>query len=1319
MKKKDNPIENLKKNKALLAGLVGLVCFIGLVVIIGLQVISDNNISVKDLRVTNITDTSFAVSWISDDTYEGQVVFKEGSSNWPVLFAQSGTEIAYEDKDVELNQSGEYVIKDTGLKDRFIHHVTIKNLKPETVYSFRVKGLVNGKSGEIDQVSTISIIEDLNTPDPAYGKVVDQVDSSKLASSGIVYYQLISEENDQVVKTQVYSALITENGTWSGDVGMMLDYEGNSVEFSGDSTLAIETVSDLGVSYDEFLMEYHKPLPDISVSHKNSRIRLQNAISENSEAKAILDKSLIDETYAFECDLMAKMTEAQRSQCFNQSGGCLCNINGQITWMGSVGCQDAIDGECKDVLSGGSSRSQDLNQNQDGSDRMSSDDLGEKDLKDKPTEPYSDACFGWDTKLVTYPASGTRLPAACGTGEYCLNGECISSSARNNVDTPSDQIVQEGSGCNPETSKCQEGTFCGKHPLKNSFLCIKPENLPQAPTSMSELSKYAIGEACNWIHPKTGQKVRSISYCAAPVNRGGLNVDFQRFSFYCSTQTNKITGRQYQLDDKCVSSNYGRILYEGEFLVDEKAKEVEQERTQEIKEQVVAPPNPTTANEARKFSIGRPCGWSGGLDVCLIVEETAFQYWCKKNPEEEVGFITARYDGVTQSKCTSDKVGEVLINGEFVNVQPEPEPAPVPIPAPIQEESNKQQSQSQTTPTPQPVPTPWYVECNNGESFPPSGISAQEFNSQVITAFNGAYGAGGFDRWTKEACEPRGGVKRRSQNGTVEVGVSAVPPVSNQSSAPTGSSSSSGATPVISSEMVQNTIASSSLPVGSCGGFFISQWERGRTHNNVSYQQAIDISKEKDGNYPSYPLDVTSGGGYNDALKVLAPVSGRVDFVNSPADHVTCGVRNRNGQDYYDGGFVIGIRDNYGNLWGLAHLENVSVTPGQEVSAGQHIAYLFDGFFPEGKMIYSHKLGRQVNLADYNDQGLGGCFHYKDGPDNGNVHLHFYVTGPLLDDYNFNARKFVLNKCSGIRSTGSADGSLGFDPRSDLFAWNNMNKSVLGLVEASEADVDFAPVDIDVVYSSNNTQPGEAGSYNVDILGTEVTTPDVILGNNMSQVQYFVDENRDGVQQTSEEFLTEEQVNALQVNFNKEASVMEYSLNSGWNLIHIPMVLSETDEEINTAKKLLEYWNDQGADIAHVAKFTGGRLDMYSKRETGDEYTDDFIIYPGEGMFVMNLGLGMTVDIPGNEIDDGIAVKFINGWNLVGMTGYVNGNSEDLLDVLVEDGVDAMSVSQFENGIYDSVIKEDGLLFGNNFNLVDNRGYFVRVKSGGDTEVRL
>ncbi|MFW5702558.1 MAG: hypothetical protein ACOCXP_01175 [Candidatus Dojkabacteria bacterium] len=250
--------------------------------------------------------------------------------------------------------------------------------------------------------------------------------------------------------------------------------------------------------------------------------------------------------------------------------------------------------------------------------------------------------------------------------------------------------------------------------------------------------------------------------------------------------------------------------------------------------------------------------------------------------------------------------------------------------------------------------------------------------------------------------------------------------------------------------------------------------------------------------------------------------------------------------------------------------------------------------------------------------------------------------------------------------------------------------------------------------SNEGTNPTltESGYYAFFDGQERLTSRDIVVDGEQARLVLFYDDNGNETLDEGEEVV--EDYSSIRI--EKEADLVEYDLNAGWNLVHMPILAADgNDEGVQTAEELLDRWNRQRAEITHVAKFESGKFKMYSKRESGTEYSPDFPIRPGEGIFVLNRTVNSQVTLVGNRLEDSLPIDLSTGWNLVGIVSSGQSyDSQSLLDAVQEAGIDADTLTQFENGSYSSVIRDEGTLFGNNFNVIDTRGYFIRVEQGGN-----
>lgn len=119
------------------------------------------------VRVTNLTDRSFTVSWVTESPESGAVIYNTTGSFKPSVLARFGETIAYDDRDVAQAQldeaqklkddiaddaSTDVVITDdvevAALGEYYVHHVTVGNLEPETTYYFMVGSGLSFVSGD-------------------------------------------------------------------------------------------------------------------------------------------------------------------------------------------------------------------------------------------------------------------------------------------------------------------------------------------------------------------------------------------------------------------------------------------------------------------------------------------------------------------------------------------------------------------------------------------------------------------------------------------------------------------------------------------------------------------------------------------------------------------------------------------------------------------------------------------------------------------------------------------------------------------------------------------------------------------------------------------------------------------------------------------------------------------------------------------------------------------------------------------------------------------------------------------------------------------
>jgi hypothetical protein len=187
------------------------------------------------IKESNITDTQFTISWVSEEPEIGLIKFGEIKTTL--------NKVAYDDR-------GSNTVSTT-------HHITITGLSPKTTYYYKI---ISGKT-TLDGFKIVtgkSIIPRGN--DLVYGKVF-QADGETYAKNTIVYLKLQDGDNKgSQGESALYSVLVNSGGYWyinlvnfrtkdlgkffryssKGDI-LIIEAEGGHL---GNATLELDTKSD-------------------------------------------------------------------------------------------------------------------------------------------------------------------------------------------------------------------------------------------------------------------------------------------------------------------------------------------------------------------------------------------------------------------------------------------------------------------------------------------------------------------------------------------------------------------------------------------------------------------------------------------------------------------------------------------------------------------------------------------------------------------------------------------------------------------------------------------------------------------------------------------------------------------------------------------------------------------------------------------------------------------------------------------------------------------------------------------------------------------
>ena len=141
-----------------------------------------------EVKITNLNDNSLCVSWITQEATQGFVSYSEAGGDERVVL---------DDQEKGL----------TAKQPRFVHYVTLENLKPATQYFFKInsQGVNFDRDGNPYEVTTAPAINlPLPVADTAHGMILDS--QGNPAKGAIVYLSLAN--------TAPLSSLVGNDGSW-------------------------------------------------------------------------------------------------------------------------------------------------------------------------------------------------------------------------------------------------------------------------------------------------------------------------------------------------------------------------------------------------------------------------------------------------------------------------------------------------------------------------------------------------------------------------------------------------------------------------------------------------------------------------------------------------------------------------------------------------------------------------------------------------------------------------------------------------------------------------------------------------------------------------------------------------------------------------------------------------------------------------------------------------------------------------------------------------------------------------------------------------
>lgn len=174
----------------------------------------------ENVRISNVTDQSLTISWTTKNPCFGFVFYSQAKLPFVLLtripFLTSSL-VAY------LRFPYPKIAADDHLAFTTPHHVTLKNLKPETSYYYLIStglhlyrqqmtsSIEKNKTQALPNIKTGPILTELTQPEPVYGKVILEKDLKTPVVNALVYLQ-----TDQ---SGLISTVTNNNGKYVLDLG--------------------------------------------------------------------------------------------------------------------------------------------------------------------------------------------------------------------------------------------------------------------------------------------------------------------------------------------------------------------------------------------------------------------------------------------------------------------------------------------------------------------------------------------------------------------------------------------------------------------------------------------------------------------------------------------------------------------------------------------------------------------------------------------------------------------------------------------------------------------------------------------------------------------------------------------------------------------------------------------------------------------------------------------------------------------------------------------------------------------------------------------
>ena len=196
----------------------------------------------SQVRITNVNDNSFNVSWLTDQQTEGVIKYGTKETNL--------TQSALDERNQLSGEKGQFEV----------HYVTIKNLAAATKYYFKIEsgGKQFDNNGQPFEVTTGPVLSNAPGADPIYGTVLSQ--SGTPVEGAVVYVNLGG--------AAPLSAISKTGGTWALSLATARTTDlGSFVKYDTQATVVnlLVQAGTAGTASAITTTTNDSPVPDISL----------------------------------------------------------------------------------------------------------------------------------------------------------------------------------------------------------------------------------------------------------------------------------------------------------------------------------------------------------------------------------------------------------------------------------------------------------------------------------------------------------------------------------------------------------------------------------------------------------------------------------------------------------------------------------------------------------------------------------------------------------------------------------------------------------------------------------------------------------------------------------------------------------------------------------------------------------------------------------------------------------------------------------------------------------------------------------------------